>query len=184
MLQARTLEWVAISFSNAGKWKVKVKSLSRVRLLATPWTTAYEAPPSLGFSRQEYWSGVPLPSPSLLLYKQNPPLCLRHCYHVGNGNPLLYSCLGNPMDKGAWEATVPGVIKSCTQLTTHAHTCTNTHTRIKFQRLFTPKPKLFSLSYPKLAASPLRLLITINIYQYPCNLLACFPTSDLFKQTI
>ena len=102
----------------------------------------------------------------------------------GNGNPLLYSCLGNPMDKGAWEATVPGVIKSCTQLTTHAHTCTNTHTRIKFQRLFTPKPKLFSLSYPKLAASPLRLLITINIYQYPCNLLACFPTSDLFKQTI
>ena len=64
ILQARTLEWVAISFSNAGKWKVKVKSLSRVRLLATPLTTAYQAPPSMGFSRQEYWSGVPLPSPS------------------------------------------------------------------------------------------------------------------------
>ena len=62
ILQARTLEWVAISFSNAGKWKVKVKSLSRVRLLATPWTAASQAPPSMGFSRQEYWSGVPLPS--------------------------------------------------------------------------------------------------------------------------
>ena len=62
ILQARTLEWVAISFSNAWKWKVKVKSLSRVRPSATPWTAAYQAPPSMGFSRQEYWSGVPLPS--------------------------------------------------------------------------------------------------------------------------
>ena len=67
ILQARTLEWVAISFSIAWKWKVKVKSLSRVRLLATPWTAAYQASPSMGFSRQEYWSGVPLPSPELLL---------------------------------------------------------------------------------------------------------------------
>ena len=65
ILQARTLEWVAISFSNAGKWKVRVKSLSRVRLLATPWTAAHQAPPSMGFSRQEYWSGLPLPSPWL-----------------------------------------------------------------------------------------------------------------------
>ena len=65
ILQARTLEWVAISSSNAGKWKVKVKSLSHVRLFATPWTAAYQAPPSMGFSRQEYWSGVPLPSPML-----------------------------------------------------------------------------------------------------------------------
>ena len=63
ILQARILEWVAISFANAWKWKVKVKSLSRVRLLATPWTAAYQALPSMGFSRQEYWSGVPLPSP-------------------------------------------------------------------------------------------------------------------------
>ena len=62
VLQARTLEWVAISYSNAWKWKVKVKSLSCVRLLATPWTAAYQAPPSMGFSGQEYWSGVPLPS--------------------------------------------------------------------------------------------------------------------------
>ena len=57
ILQARTLEWVAISFSSAWKWKVKVKSLSRVRLLATPWTAAHQAPPSMGFSRKEYWSG-------------------------------------------------------------------------------------------------------------------------------
>ena len=64
ILQARTLEWVAISFSSSWKWKVKVKSLSRVQLLATSWTAAYQAPPSMGFSRQEYWSGVPLPSPS------------------------------------------------------------------------------------------------------------------------
>ena len=60
---ARILEWVDISFSNAWKWKVKVKSLSPVRLLATPWTAAYQAPPSMGPSKQEYWSGLPLPSP-------------------------------------------------------------------------------------------------------------------------
>ena len=65
ILQARTLEWVAISFSNTWKWKVKVKSFSRVRLFATPWTAAHQAPPSMGFSRQEYWSGVPLPSPRM-----------------------------------------------------------------------------------------------------------------------
>ena len=63
ILQARTLEWVAISFSNAWKWKVKVKSLSCVQLLATQQTAAYQAPRSMGFSRQEYWSGLPLPSP-------------------------------------------------------------------------------------------------------------------------
>ena len=62
ILQARTLEWVAIAFSNVWKWKVKVKLLSRVRLLASPWTAAYQTPRSMGFSRQEYWSGVPLPS--------------------------------------------------------------------------------------------------------------------------
>ena len=59
ILQARTLEWVAISCSDAWKWKVKVKSLSHVWLFATPWTAAHQAPPSMGFSRQECWSGVP-----------------------------------------------------------------------------------------------------------------------------
>ena len=63
ILQTRTLEWVAISFSNTWKWKVKVKSLSCVRPSVTPWTAAFQAPLPMGFSRQEYWSGVPLPSP-------------------------------------------------------------------------------------------------------------------------
>ena len=67
ILQARTLEWIAISFSNAWKWKVKVKLLSGVQLLATPCTAAYQTPPSLEFSGQEYWSGSPLPSPYSLL---------------------------------------------------------------------------------------------------------------------
>ena len=65
ILQVRTLKWVCSSFSNAWNWEVKVKSLSRVPLLATPWTAAYQAPSSMGFSRQEYGSGVPLPSPLL-----------------------------------------------------------------------------------------------------------------------
>ena len=71
ILQARILEWVAISFSNAWKWKMKVKLLSCVRLVVTPWTAAFQAPPPLGFSRQEYWSGVPLPSLSVTLGKDN-----------------------------------------------------------------------------------------------------------------
>ena len=69
ILQAITLEWVAISFSNARKWRVKVKPLSHVRLFVTPWTADYQAPLSMGFSRQEYWSGVPLPSPERVLRK-------------------------------------------------------------------------------------------------------------------
>ena len=68
ILQARTLEWVAISFSNAWKWKVKVKLLSCVWLLATPWTAAYQAPSSMGFSRLEYQSGLPLPRKLLLIF--------------------------------------------------------------------------------------------------------------------
>ena len=69
ILQARTLQWVAISFSNAGKWKVKVKSLSRVQLFETPRTAVYQAPQSMGFFRQKYWSGVPLPSPFQAIFK-------------------------------------------------------------------------------------------------------------------
>ena len=154
ILQARTLEWVAISFSKAGKWKVKVKSLSRVRLFATPWTATYQAPPSMGFSRQEYWSGLPLPSPQrvrhnwainifmnvftlekfnkLNIYGGFPggsevkaSACnvgdlglipgLGRSPGEGNSNPFQYSCLENPMDGGAWWATVHGVAKSQTQ---------------------------------------------------------------------
>ena len=60
ILQARTLEWVAISFSSAWKWKVKVKSLSRVQLSATPWTAAYQAPPSMGIfqARVLEWGAI------------------------------------------------------------------------------------------------------------------------------
>ena len=85
ILQARTLEWVAISFSNAWKWKVKVKLLTRVRLLATPWTAAHQAPPSMGFSRQKYWSGAPLPSPPELVgrfFTTEPPGKPDHVYMV------------------------------------------------------------------------------------------------------
>ena len=63
-----TIEWVAISFSNAWKWKVKVKLLSRVQLCMTPWTAAYQAPPSMGFFRHEYWSGLPSASLRSLLF--------------------------------------------------------------------------------------------------------------------
>ena len=94
ILQARTLEWVAISFSNAWNWKVKVKSLSNVRLLGTPWTAAHQAPVSKGFSRQEYWSGVPLPSPCT--YAQNSILWLT-CFtkaFICNSNEQLWPCIG------------------------------------------------------------------------------------------
>ena len=107
ILQARTMEWVAISFSNAWKWKVKMKSLSRVRLWATPWTAAYQAPPSTGFSRQEYWSGVPSPSPSyspgtaksseesqfLLLSTWSPSF---HSCHTESAVPKMKSSMFSP----------------------------------------------------------------------------------------
>ena len=61
--------WLRVTplISNAWKWKVKVKSLSRVQLFATPWAAVHQAPPSMRFSRQEYWSGVPLPSPTFVV---------------------------------------------------------------------------------------------------------------------
>ena len=90
ILQARTLEWVAIPFSSASKWKVKVKSLSRVRLLVTPWTAAYQASPSMGFSRQEYWSGLTLPSLEIRL-----KLCYLNC---GPWNSILWPSPGSILD--------------------------------------------------------------------------------------
>ena len=102
ILQARTLEWVAISFSNVWKWKVKVKSLSHVQLLATLWNAAYQAPPSMGFSRQEYWSGVPLPSP----YRQ----------HAAAAAKSLQSCptLCEPRDGSPPGSPVPGILQART----------------------------------------------------------------------
>ena len=93
ILQARILEWVAVSFSNAWKWKVKGKSLSRVRLLATPWPTAYQAPPSMGFSRQEYWRGVPLPSPASMSNTLNNWLHPAFASTPGRGWPISFSSL-------------------------------------------------------------------------------------------
>ena len=92
MLQARTLEWVAISFSSARKWKVKVKSLSHVWLLATPWTAAYQAPLFMGFSRQEYWSGVPLPSPRLVGVTCNLLTCMTLNSWESQATPSYHSC--------------------------------------------------------------------------------------------
>ena len=89
ILQARTLEWVAISFSNARKWKVKVKLLSCVRPLVIPWTAAHQAPPSMGFARQEYWSGVPLPSPGWN-YTWNIPFTNAHPHWLGGEFNRLY----------------------------------------------------------------------------------------------
>ena len=83
ILQAGTLEWVAITFSNAWKWKVKVKSLSHVQLLATPWTAAYQAPPSKEFSRQEYWSGLPLPYINNI---SHPKRIHIFCWHLQHGS--------------------------------------------------------------------------------------------------
>ena len=99
--------------------KVKVKSLSRVRLLATPWTAAYQAPPSMGFAGQEYWSGLPLPS-LIALTRQNFfgkgmsllfNMLSRFVIGEGNGTPLQYPCLENPMDGGAWKAAVHGALR-------------------------------------------------------------------------
>ena len=80
ILQARTLEWVAISFSNAWKWKVKAKSLSRVRPSATPWTAAHPAPLPMGPSRQEYRSGLPL---TFIIFSVTDEKVNLRCYKIG-----------------------------------------------------------------------------------------------------
>ena len=99
ILQARILEWVAVSFSNAWKWKVKGKSLSRVWLLSTPWTVAHQAPPSMGFSRREYWSGVPLPSP----YDQHRQHIKEHRYHFVDKGPYSQSYVSSSSHVWMWE---------------------------------------------------------------------------------
>ena len=115
ILQARTLEWVAISFSNAGKWKVKVKLLSRVRPSATPWTAALQAPPSMGFSRQEYWSGVPSPSPNWAA-----TVCLtQHCHRAVLANNYIELFLKATMKTRAWLR----VAKCLGKASSHAPSC-------------------------------------------------------------
>ena len=116
ILQARTLEWVAISFSNAWKWKVKVKLLSCVRLLVTPWIAAYQAPPSMGFSRQEYWSRVPLPSPILPTAEQNLALDLSLVFWSHGGAKSLQLCrtLCDPVVGSPPGSPVPGILQTRT----------------------------------------------------------------------
>jgi len=102
ILQARILECVAISFSNAWKRKTKGKSLSSVWLLATPWTAAYQAPLSMGFSRQEYWSGVPLPSPSTTWVDSIPHLWNRQAFIDSLLFARLQYVLGSQMCVNEW----------------------------------------------------------------------------------
>ena len=105
ILQARTLEWIAISFSNAWKWKLKVKSLSHVWLLATPWTAAHQAPLSMGFSRQEYWSGVSLPSPPLMVNVANKAFLIskRETFNFFHLCTLLcFHCFCGDVDSSVW----------------------------------------------------------------------------------
>ena len=111
ILQARTLEWAAISFSNAWKWKVKVKSLSRVWLLATPLTAAYQAPPSVGFSRQEYWSGVPLPSPTETELLSNGNAWASHCsgFSYCRAQALRSTGFSGCSACGIWNLPAPGI---------------------------------------------------------------------------
>ena len=129
--------------SEKWKWKVKVKSLSHVPLFATSWTAAYQAPPSMGFSRQEYWSGVPLPSPpDGASGKELACQCKSHESRVrslGGEYPLEEGmathpsilCLENPMDRGAWRAMVHRVTKSQTWLKwLSVHTCYESRTKM------------------------------------------------------
>ena len=161
ILQARTLEWVAISFSNAWKWRVKVKSLSRVQLLATPWTAAYQAPPSMGFSRQEYWSGVPLPSLMQVIDSHNNTALYIHCYDSDNGMrwyaKSLQSCptLCDPIDGSPPGSAIPGILQARTlELVA-----------ISFSNAWKWKVKVKSLSCVRLLATP-----WIAAYQAPLSM--------------
>ena len=110
ILQARTLEWVAISFSNAWKWKVKMKSLSHVRPSVTPWTAAHQAPPSMGVSRQEYWSGCHFLLWTVSLNNDISAALRNNCRTFGN-----YTVLEYPNWKFAWLQT-----QSCLPFTAFA----------------------------------------------------------------
>ena len=127
ILQARILQWVAISFSNAWKWKVKVKLLSHAQLFSTPWTPAYQAPPSIRFSRQEYWSGLPLPSPTLsttttITCKQS----LKHTEHASSSDFAL-------ADLFTWDILPPDA------LFTACHHAVSAHAPPYYRALYTTK---------------------------------------------
>ena len=133
ILQARTLEWVAISFSNAWQWKVKVKSLSCFWLLVTPWTAAYQAPLSVGFSRQEYWSGVPLPSPtrhvrlSFLLKELLPNR--RSMVHIWV--TFTHSLIHSPLSFPSRSSVIQQGVISCRSEETRVEFCPGTRSGVK-----------------------------------------------------
>ena len=140
ILQARTLEWVAISFSNAWKWKVKVKSLSRV-WLSHPMDCGPPGSSIHGICQARIleWGAIAFSlytsemdstwASQVALVVKNPSASAGDASSIpgsarspgeGNGNPLQDSCLGNLMDSGAWQATVHGVTKNQTRLSTRA----------------------------------------------------------------
>ena len=125
ILQARILEWVAISLSNAWNWKVKVKSLSRVRLLVAPWTAAHQVPPSMGFSRQEYWSGLSFPSPLNILkvykgtIKETKMMLLKCCTQYASKYGKLSSCHSTGKDQFSFQSqrrAMPKNVQTTAQL--------------------------------------------------------------------
>ena len=113
ILQARTLEWVAISFSNAWKWKVKVKSLSHVQFLVTPWTAAYQAPPFMGVSRQEYWSGLPLPSPLSAMWSWQMTYSFFFCLNFFFHKMIIIKMLTNQWLGGTKQLKHVKFLKQC-----------------------------------------------------------------------
>ena len=102
ILQAQTLEWVAISFSNVWKWKAKVKSLSHVWLFTIPWTVAYQAPPSMGFSRQEYWSGLLFRNANQNNNETSPPTCQNGYHQNEHKDQSLWGCEENRTPMHSW----------------------------------------------------------------------------------
>ena len=120
--------------TNDSKYSMFIQLLSHVRHFATLWTIDHQTPLSMGFSRQEYWSGLPFPSPGDLpnpVMESGSPVLAGRFFTTepsgiplgeGNGTPLQYSCLGNPMDRGAWQVTVHGVVKSWTRLSNFTFT--------------------------------------------------------------
>ena len=99
-----------------------MKALSHVRLFVTPWTVDPQAPPSMGFSRQEYWSGLPFPSPRTVIVTVTVFNWITGKYSgVGNGNSLQYFCLESSMDRGAWWVTVQWVANYQTWLSMQRH---------------------------------------------------------------
>ena len=185
ILQAKTLEWVTISFSNAWKWKVKVKSLSRVRLFVTPWTAAYQAPPSMGFSmdaRVLELGAIVFAVVKNLFANAGDAGGLTSILELGSspgeghGNPLPYSCLENPIDKGAWWATVQGVAKIRTRLRMHTYMC---ECKKCFLLLYSTKPK-HTKNKQKHTHVTLRRPLLVQIQWSPRDFMHCSKRTQQF----